>query len=273
VQFRAFQGNNIADRNLYERANDVCWWALTPLFRSLLTKHYEQELTDDDYTALTANLQYINDLYTPYLRLVLADTKGVVVACSNPPAKLEELFAGDNLPGGQEFVGMPLNPDLVEKAMGLASSKDYCVSGFEPAQLYGGRPTYIFSTSVRDPQNENRAVGVIQIVFDAEPQFHAMLTDILPKDENNQIIPGCFGVFADRNKTIISSSNLKYAIGTKLQLDTTLFQYETGKRASTIVEMDSRSYAMGLQVSNGYREFKQEDGYINDVICMIFVPM
>ena len=76
----AYKGNNIADRNLYERANDVCWWALTPLFRSLLAKNERQGLTEDERQSLTDNLQYINDLYTPYLRLVLTDTKGVVVA-------------------------------------------------------------------------------------------------------------------------------------------------------------------------------------------------
>ncbi|WP_054698484.1 cache domain-containing protein [Desulfosarcina cetonica] len=186
VQFRAFQGNNIADRNLYERANDVCWWALTPMFRELLTKHGDHGLSESERQALTNNLQYINDLYTPYLRLVLADTHGEVVATSLPPDELEERFVEPDMPSGQALVGMTLDPNLVREALGLTSSKAYCVSAFAPSILYGGRPTYIYSTAVRDPQNDKRTVGVIQIVFDAEPQFQAMLTDVLPKNEKKR---------------------------------------------------------------------------------------
>ena len=106
VPFRAFQGNNIADRNLHERANDVSWWALTPMFRELLTRHRDQGPTDRERQSLTRNLQYINDLYTPYL----ADTQGRVVATSVPPDSLEERLAELGMPSGHEFVGMTLEP-------------------------------------------------------------------------------------------------------------------------------------------------------------------
>ncbi|WP_319522110.1 hypothetical protein [uncultured Desulfosarcina sp.] len=171
MQFRAFQGNSIADRNLYERANDVCWWALTPMFRRLLTKHHNHSLHDAERQALTDNLQYINNLYTPYLRLVLADPQGVVIAVSNPPEELSERLLDDGLPVGQDIVGMQLDHDFVHKTLRLSSSRDYRVSKFLPTPLYGGRATYIYSTAVRDPENDQRVVGIIQIVFDAEPQF------------------------------------------------------------------------------------------------------
>lgn len=272
VQFRAFQGNNIADRNLYERANDVCWWALTPLFRSLLTKNCETGLAKEELDSLTSNLQYINDLYTPYLRLVLADTNGKVIAVSNPPSVLEERFENPGLPKNQEFVGMQIENTLVQKAAGLASSKNYCVSEFEQTPFYGGRATYVYSTAIRDIQNEDRVVGVIQIVFDAEPQFKAMLTDILPKDEKMQVSSGCFGVFADRNKKIISSTNSEFKVGDTLPLDDSYFRHKKGERISAVIDLGGSNYTLGLQVSAGYREFKQEDGYVNDIICMIFIP-
>lgn len=138
VEFRAFQGNNIADRNLYERANDVCWWALTPLFRTLLAKHAKEGLTSEESSSLKTNLQYINDLYTPYLRLVLADTGGTVLAVSDPPDELEEKLADDTLPTGQAFIGTQADPGLVHKAMTLASSKDYAVSDFVPSPFTAG---------------------------------------------------------------------------------------------------------------------------------------
>lgn len=271
IQFRAFQGNNIADRNLYERANDVCWWALTPLFRETLAILKSGDITDDERGKLTRMLQYINDLYTPYLRLVLADTNGMVVAVSEPPDELEEILLNDDLPRGQMFVGTALDPTLVKKALGLKSSKDYCVSEFQPSPLYGDRPTYIYSTAVRDPKNENKTVGVIQIVFDSEPQFRAMLHDVLPKDEQKNIKEGCFALFAGRDGTIISSTNPEYPEGSQLNLDQKFFAEKKGVRRASIIEFDGHNYALGLQVSEGYREYKIDDGYKNDVICFVFI--
>ena len=273
VQFRAFQGNNIADRNLYERANDVCWWALTPLFRELLTKHHEQGLTLHELKALTDNLQYINDLYTPYLRLVLVDNQGVVIATSNPPAELSERVLEAAMPKNQDFVGMKLDSGLVKQALSLQSSKEYCVSEFVPTVLYGGRHTYIYSTAVRDFKDSRRVVGTIQIVFDSEPQFLAMLSDTLPKDENKKIVEGCFGIFANRNKQVIASTNPDINPGDSLSLDDSFFQGERGDRQSSIVTFGKRTYSLGVQVSHGYREYKIVDGYVNDVVCLVFVPM
>ena len=273
AKFRAFQANNIADRNLYERANDVCWWALTPAFRVLMKKHSEKGLDEEERKAVTKNLQYINDLYTPYLRLILADKNGIVVATSNPPDGLEEIFKEEGLPSGQDIVGIKLDMELINEALALPSSKDYCVSGFMPTPLYGGRPTYIYSTSVRDPEDENKPVGVIQIVFDAEPQFQAMLTAVLPRDDSKNIKEGSFAVFTDRHKKVISSTNTQYPPGSILNIDDSLFKMKKGERYSTILDIDSRCFATGIQVSDGYREYKQKDGYRNDIVCMIFVPI
>jgi len=273
LQFRAFQGNSIADRNLYERANDVCWWALTPMFRRLLTKHHNQSLSNAECQALTDNLQYINNLYTPYLRLVLADTQGVVIAVSNPPEELSERILDDGLPVGQDIVGVQLDRDFVHQTLRLSSSRDYCVSKFLPTPLYGGRATYIYSTAVRDTENDRRVVGIIQIVFDAEPQFQAMLTDVLPKDEKKQNVPGSFGIFMDRRKMIIASTTPDYPVGSHFPVEDVMVRLKKGERRSLIIDLKGRSYVAGLQISDGYREYKRSDGYVNDVICMIFVPI
>ena len=273
IQFRAFQGNNIADRNLYERANDVCWWALTPLFRKVLTHRADSGLKNNEARELKENLQYINNLYTPYLRLILTDLSGEVVAVSDPPAELEERFAKQGLPKGQEFVGMKIDDTIVGRAIQLDSSRDYCVTDFSPTPLYGGRPTYIYATAVRCPKDSHRVVGTILIVFDAQPQFEAMLLDVLPKDEHKQVVSGSFAIFADRNKNILSTTSSDFPVGGKMDLDDTFFNGKNGQRNSAIVELNGWAYAMGTQVSDGYREYKRRDGYANDVLCMVFVPM
>lgn len=272
LQFRAFQGNNIADRNLYERANDVCWWALNPLFRKILARNLESPINDEERLKLTESLQYINDLYTPYLRLVLTDPDGFILAVSNPPDGIEERLAKDGLPCGQDFIGMQLDNTLVKNAKRLGSKQDYCVSIFEPSVLYGERPTYIYSTAIRASDNEEKIVGVIQIVFDSEPQFLDMLIGILPKDENEQIREGCFALFVDREKNIIASTSSDHPVGSQLDMDNRHFSIKNGERQSFVVETESNTYFIGSQCSHGYREYKRADHYQNDIICFVFLP-
>lgn len=273
AQFWTFQGNNIVDRNLYERANDVCWWALSPLFRDLLARNTECALTEKERKQLTESLQYINDLYTPYLRIVLADPDGKILAVSNPPAELEERLTEPGLPQGQELVGMQLDMELVKDAIRLPDKKSYCVSPFEPSVLYGGRPTYIYSTTVRDPENEHRPVGVIQIVFDSEPQFRNMLEDILPKDADGNPAEGCFALFLNREKTVIASTSPEYPEGSKFEFEEHHLALQNGERKAFVLERDGQTAIVGMHLSHGYREYKCTDNYTNDVFCLVFIPV
>ena len=69
------------DRNLYERANDCRWWALTSAFRELLA---EPALPADGAARMGAILETINGLYTVYSNLVVFDANGRVLAVSQP---------------------------------------------------------------------------------------------------------------------------------------------------------------------------------------------
>jgi len=67
------------DRNLYERANDCRWWALTTKFRILLDKNPK---TKDHLKMMADILVYIHELYTVYDCLFIYDDKGKVIALS-----------------------------------------------------------------------------------------------------------------------------------------------------------------------------------------------
>jgi len=273
LQFRAFQANNIADRNLYERANDVCWWALTPRFRRTLARLAAGGLSEAERQELRQSLQYINDLYTPYLRLVLADTQGRVVAVSDPPAGLGERCAGGTCKTGQDFVGELLPSGLVQRVLHLPSSAHYAVSAFEPTPLYGNRPTYIYATAVRHPEDEGRVVGVLEIVFDAEPQFAAMLEDVLPRDGDKKPLPGSMALFLERSGHIVASSTPKHSPGQTLALPQGFAALGRGQRTWDILRLEGRAHLAGCQCSAGYREYKLSDGYENDLLCLVCVPL
>lgn len=255
AQFNASLAIDIMDRNLYERANDCRWWALTSVFKRTLSL---SELQRDDLSELEEILSYINNLYTVYSNLFLYDRTGTIVAVS----KNSE----------HRFVGSKIEEPWVRETLKTSDTQRYSVSSFAKTALYDNRSTYIYAAGITDESDEE-VVGGIGIVFDSYPQFEAMLEDALPRDKNGEVIEGSFALFCDREKNIISSTTLEYRPGGRLDLDDGYFGLENGNGSSGIVELEGNFYIMGLHTSNGYREYKKHDFYHNDVIAFIFLPI
>lgn len=245
---RAAFAIDVMDRNLYERANDCRWWALNATFRRVL----DQNVVGTEEAARCADiLAYINNLYTVYENLVLFDARGTVVAVSRD--------------GYRDLVGQRLDDEWVTRTLSLTSSQGYVVSRFAATRLYGGRSTYVYAAAVRDTANE-AAVGGIAIVFDAAPQFAAMLADALPRDGSGQVVAGSFAVFVDDGGRVLASSSSAFAGGSEFPL--------AGHAAGTrIVAIDGRHYAIGTALTVGYREYKCSDGYRNHVVALCGVPL
>lgn len=256
-QFLASLAIDIMDRNLYERANDCRWWALRSHFRELLAKG---ALDEEETRTIQSTLAHINSLYTVYDNLVLFDGQGRVMAVSNPDC--------------QPFCGKALTDEWVRQTLSLKNSQSYAVSAFEPSALYGNRHTYIYGAALHDLSDGQRVVGGIGIVFDAAPQFQAMLQDALPRNGEGETVPGSFGVFADRERRVIASTHPDIAPGGRLDLDDKFFSLPNGVGLSNMVEYGGHYYAVGSRLSSGYREYKGPlDGYKNDVAALVFVPL
>lgn len=249
---------DIMDRNLYERANDCRWWALTGDFRESLAagRAFEPEVRD----RLTAILKTINGLYTVYSNLIVFDAKARVVAVSNPA------YA--------DMVGQTLHADWVRESLSLPGTQSYCVSEFAPSPLYGGQSTYVYSAAIREPGPSGQPVGGIAIVFDATPQFVAMLRDALPRTEDGQIVEGAIAVFAERDGRVIASTDEALPIGARLDIGRDFFDLPAGEGRANIVAWNGRYYAVGSRMSSGYREYKSaQDAYRNDVVALVLVPL
>lgn len=255
-RFFASLAVDIMDRNLYERANDCRWWALTATFQKLLTK---PTVTEHDKSALSRILVYINNLYTVYANLVIFDRQGEILAVSNPSY--------------QHFVGTVLEAEWVGRTRGLRSSQDYVVSRFEASPLYRNQPTYIYSAAIRS-ENSPMVVGGIGIVFDSTPQFAAMLQDSLPRDTNGEPIDGSFTVYVDGDLQVISSTLPAFKVGSQFDLQPHLCKMAPGEAAFDIAIYEGRYYAVGARASSGYREYKgPDDAYQNPVTALIFIPL
>lgn len=255
--FLASLAVDIMDRNLYERANDCRWWALTSAFRRGLA---HAELSFTEVRQISEILQYINALYTVYTNLYLYDCQGRILAVSSPQQQM--------------LVGIKLDESTgATEALKHSDSQHYTVSAFEKTHLYRDRHTYIYNAAVTDLEDSRKVLGGIGIVFDSEPQFASMLNDVLPRDKQGEVLAGCFGVFVQRNKTIIAvANNPALEVGDTLDLDAAFFELKTGHRSSELIQLNGTSYIFGVAVSKGYREYKVQDAYRNDVIAMVFIP-
>lgn len=246
---------DIMDRNLYERANDCRWWALTRFFR--------EELDPDNLlinnAKLTDVLRYINNLYTVYTNLILFDISGKVISVSNPAFN--------------DLQGQIISEPWVRLTLALGNPQRYCVSDFSKTNLYINQPTYIFTSAIRS-MNSTDPVGGIAIVFDSSQQLKAMLNDALPRDENGQLVDGAFAVFVENDGRIISTTSDELTVGQKLDVSSDFFKLQRGDSISDIIEYQNIYYAVGSCKSNGYREYKSHsDSYQNEVVALVFTPL
>lgn len=255
--FLAALAADIMDRNLYERANDCRWWALTSAFRKNLA---QTELSAGDKRQISEILQYINALYTVYTNLYVYNLQGEILAVSDSKQT--------------HWVGTGVDASSgAAAALQSANSQKYSVSPFATTHLYQQRHTYIYNAAITDLADPGKVLGGIGIVFDSEPQFAAMLQETLPRDENDRLLEHCFAVYADRNQTIISVANRPdLKVGDKLALNERFFALQNGQHGSDIIQYDGKNYVLGMATSKGYREYKTLDGYQNDVLALVFIP-
>lgn len=247
---------DIMDRNLYERANDCRWWALTSLFREALSGG---AVDAGKCQQLSAVLSAINRLYTVYTDLLLFDRSGSVVAASSESMRAR--------------LGTRLDDPWVERTLRLRDTQDYCVSEFAASPLYADRHTYIYCAAVRSQHGAGNAGGVA-IVFDGEPQFRAMLADALPKDGGGEVRKGCIGLFVQRDGRIVASTEARFHAGAPFELDARIRALAPGQQVSMIARLDGAIWAVGARMSSGYREYKSEaDAYRNDIAAIILVPL
>ena len=245
------------DRNLYERANDCRWWALTSYFREAFDDYNS---FPDKKEEITSVLHYINGLYTVYTNILVFDKNAKVIAVSNK--------------NYEYLIGKILTQEWVEKTLRLSDTSKYSVSKFEKSALYNNESTYIYSSAIRSFNDEKKITGGIAVVFDSTPQFNSMLDECLPKDTDGNKISGVFAIFANKDKQIISSTNSSFEVDSYLNLEDKLFTLKNAQQSSQIIEMDNNYYAVGVKCSNGYRAYKSRvDDYKNDVLCFVFISI
>ncbi len=223
---------DLVDRNLYERAADCRWWALSPALRTLAAG-LQQGPDSGKCAAMQRILAQINALYTVYTTIVVYDADGRILASSRGHA-VDTIDAA-----------------ALAAVLALGTEQDYHVSPFEASPLYGGQPTYIYHAAVRDPDDDTRIVGGVGVVFDAAAELQAMLQGVLGDAD----AAGMYAYFVDRAGTVLSSTDPARPAGSTLALEPGLLAPPGGDSRSGFLAHDGQYAIAGATASHGYREF------------------
>ena len=259
VQFQARLAIDIMDRNLYERADDCRWWAMSSELRRIMEKSAERgRVSDEEITKAKFLLESLNKLYTVYTRIFVYDTNGKIIASS----------CRDESERNLDLQGRRIEADFAKKVLKLESPQHYCVSPFIKTELYNERPTYIYNAAIRGISDPSKITGGIGLIFDSAPQFENMLRDAMPSRAD------AFAAYCDKAGMVISSTKPdRHPPGSKLNIPSEFLMLEKGQSISNIIEMSGHYYTVGASCSSGYREYKNSNDYNNDIIAFIFIKV
>jgi len=172
--------------------------------------------------------------------------------------------------------GQQVNEEYVRRTLALKGPDDFAVSPFRATDLYrprgGAQATYVYSAPVFAPEG-GQAVGGIGIVFDSLPQFADMLGDTLPKDSNGNVVAGRRAFLPKWGEPWWPLARPTCAQAKRAPLQPQWLALGQGECHSQLESVDGVLYAVGCARSRGYREYKRDGRYCNDVLCVMRLPI
>lgn len=238
---------DLLDRNLYERANDCRWWALTPDIRAALAS------PAPDAAAITRILEHINGLYTVYRTLFVYDAQGRVLAASRGALDGKE--------------PLTLDAERLQKVKSLTDTQAYSVTPLAACSLGSNEPTYVYHAAVRHPTQAQQVVGGIGIVFETGRELLAMLRGCLIQPTATQ------ACFVDRKGQVIAATDEHRPPGSRIGLPPDMLALASGQSTTRVLSLDGQYMVVACAANQGYREFKTADGYRDDVLAAVLIPL
>lgn len=141
-------------RNLYERTADVRWWATDDASVKCL-----ENINAESCAYASKRLGLINRFYSVYTNLLLADTNGKVIACSQ----------AEKFPG---VIGKDVSKDQwFRSALHTTSGDEYCVDDIYICRSHNNQSVAVYSAAVRTGGEVNGStLGVLGVYFDWQEQ-------------------------------------------------------------------------------------------------------
>jgi chemotaxis signal transduction protein len=247
---------DLLERNLYERANDCRWWALTPGLQQVLEDNAGcLALSVQAHDQAQRLLEQLNALYTVYARIALYDSQGLVLACSHAddPA----------LPLAQ---GARIDAAALQASFGLRDAQAYHVQQLDD----GGLPVHVYHAAVRAVSGSGQAgpvIGGIALLFHTRRELQAMLQAAAPEqaavpeagDNGLPRLP-MEAFYVSREGRIVAASHGARALGSHIEGVQGLASLAEGEVRSSIAQIEGHYCIVGMAAGRGYREFRLDQG-------------
>ena len=236
------QAIDLIDRNLFERAADIRWWATDTIFSKALEDH-----APESCDAACERLKVINNSYNMYRNLVLCDPGGQVIATSRTESRgeLKQLDLS--------------NEEWFLAAMRTNSFGQFGVGDVSHSALERHKETsLIYSGGVRKQgAREGEAIGVLGLLFDWDSEARKVLESCLQKDQEGKRIKGTQAFYTNsKGKIIESTDGDLFKVGVDLKLPDEHSNLGSGLSFSGIFEYEGKRYLLGTSKTKGYREYK-----------------
>lgn len=140
-------------------------------------------------------LEDINNSYTLYRDLVIADSEGFIIANSNSDRR-------------SVVLGMSVKEeDWFVKALNTKNGTEYFAQDICKSRVED-QLSLVYSTAVRENSDENGSVtGAMGVFFDFQGEAKIILEEYMPLDENGSILDGCYSMFTNSKGKIIASTD------------------------------------------------------------------
>lgn len=237
------QAIDLIDRNLFERSADIRWWATDRYFWEALGKPGE-----DSFREACERLKVINNSYTMYRNLVLADSAGNIVACARPA--LFNQLRGINVSGHEWY----------QQAMQIQSASEYVVQDVCRCELESGKKSsLVYAGAIRaNGAKEGDALGVLGVLFDWDTEARKMLENCLPRDNSGESISGSAAFYTNAQGVIIETTDPEsFPCGLQDgELERICSSLPEGEAASGFFQREGQRYIIGSARTKGYREYR-----------------
>jgi hypothetical protein len=236
------QAIDLVDRNLFERAADIRWWATDEYFWNAL-----ENPTPENFHKASERLKVINGSYTMYRNIVLANDSGDILACSR--TELRNELAKINVSDQSWF----------QQGMRTSRSEEFAVQDVQKSNLEKSKNrSLVYSGGVRRKgARSGESVGVLGTLFDWDTEAGKILSTCLPCDSNGRIIEGSVAFYTNaKGEVIESTSTDTFPVGAKLDLPPRVLHLGKGETTSSMFRVGEASYLLGSSRTKGYREYE-----------------
>jgi hypothetical protein len=235
------QAIDLIDRNLFERSADIRWWSTDEYFwRALETP------TPETFEQACKRLKVINNSYTMYRNLVLADLNGDIVACSRTELRNEmrKINASEQL--------------WYQRGLQTTQSTQYAVQDVSGSPLERQKEvSLIYAGGVRRKgARAGESIGVLGVMFDWDTEAQKILRTCLPRDNAGNYIEGSAACYTNAAGVIIETTSPdRFPVGRQLVLPEEHTKLNKGESRTGLTTIDGVKYVVGSSRTKGYREY------------------